>query len=140
MRQILRFFTVIFTVAWAGLALADEAVPREPDIEATISAQIDAFLEDDFARAFTFASPNIQSMFGTSDRFGTMVQNGYPMVWRPGDVQYLELREVAGNLWQRVMIRDQAGGVHLLDYQMIQTSEGWRINGVQLLPSTGASA
>lgn len=140
MRHILRFFTVFLMIFWAGYAAADDTVPREPDIEATISAQIDAFLDDDFARAFTFASPNIQSMFGTSERFGTMVQRGYPMVWRPGEVQYLELRDVSGNLWQRVLIRDQAGGVHLLDYQMIETSDGWRINGVQLLPSTGASA
>jgi hypothetical protein len=38
------------------------------------------------------------------------------------------------------MIRDQLGGVHMLDYQMIQTPDGWRINGVQLLraPDVGA--
>lgn len=139
MRQTLGFFTICLTVIWANLAVA-ETVPREPGIEATIDAQIEAFLDDDFARAFTFASPNIQSMFGTSERFGTMVRRGYPMVWRPGEVQYLELRDVSGSLWQRVLIRDQSGGVHLLDYQMIETSDGWRINGVQLLPSTGTSA
>ena len=112
----------------------------EPDIEATIGAQIDAFRSDDFATAFTFASPNIQGLFGSHERFGAMVQNGYPMVWRPGDVQYLELRNINGALWQRVMIRDQLGGVHMLDYQMIQTSDGWRINGVQLAraPDVGA--
>ena len=140
MRHILRYLTVFLTISWASFAVANDALPREPGIEATISAQIDAFLDDDFARAFTFASPNIQSLFGTSERFGNMVQNGYPMVWRPGEVRYLELRDVAGNLWQRVLIRDRAGGVHLLDYEMIQTSEGWRINGVQLLRAPGASA
>lgn len=138
-------FWLLVSVLLAGLvaavsAKAQEVLAPEPGIEATIGAQIDAFLIDDFAEAFTYASPMIQGMFGTSDRFGQMVQNGYPMVWRPGDVQYLELREVAGALWQRVMIRDRLGGVHMLDYQMIQTGEGWRINGVQLLraPDVGA--
>ncbi len=38
------------------------------------------------------------------------------------------------------MITDQQGRTHLLDYQMVQTAEGWQINGVQLLPSVGVGA
>ena len=140
MRKRLQIFAALIGLMWANVVVAQDVQPAEPDIEATIGAQIDAFLIDDFAKAFTYASPNIQGMFGSADRFGLMVQNGYPMVWRPGDVQYLELRDVAGALWQRVMIRDRLGGVHMLDYQMIETAEGWRINGVQLLraPDVGA--
>lgn len=136
-----RFFLVLLaSVLWFSAASAEDALPPEAGIEATITAQIDAFLEDDFAEAFSHASPNIQGMFGSSDRFGQMVRNGYPMVWRPGDVQYLELRDVSGALWQKVMIRDRQGKVHVLDYQMIQTSEGWKINGVQILAEPGVSA
>ena len=135
-----RLFAILAIAGWASLATADEVLAPEPGIEATIGAQIDAFQIDDFATAFTFASPNIQGMFGTHERFGQMVQNGYPMVWRPGEVQYLELRDINGALWQRVMIRDRLGGVHMLDYQMIRQGEDWRINGVQLLraPDVGA--
>lgn len=140
MRHLTDYIAIVLTVLWAGFAVAEETLPPEPGIEATIGAQMDAFLEDDFARAFTFASPNIQGMFGSSERFGQMVKRGYPMVWRPDDVQYLELREIAGNLWQRVLIRDQVGGVHMLDYQMIQTGEGWRINGVQILQAPDVAA
>ncbi len=134
------FLAALIGMIWFGTTSADEALPPEPGIETTITAQIDAFLVDDFAEAFTYASPNIQGMFGTSDRFGQMVRRGYPMVWRPADVQYLELRDVAGNLWQKVMIRDQQGGMHVLDYQMIRTAEGWKINGVQILQAPGVSA
>lgn len=109
-------------------------------IATTINRQMEAFLADDFATAFTFASPMIRQMFGTPENFGRMVEQGYPMVHRPADVTMLELREVAGNLWQRVMVTDQAGRTHLLDYQMIETPEGWQINGVQLLPSAGVGA
>ncbi len=123
-----------------GVAQAQTELPPEPGIEATITAQIDAFLKDDFATAFSYASPNIQGFFGTSDRFGQMVRQGYPMVWRPDDVQYLELRDVAGNLWQKVLIRDRTGGVHVLDYQMIETGDGWKINGVQILEKPDVTA
>lgn len=130
----IRIIATVLTVLWAQLVVAEQVLVPEPGIEATIGAQIEAFKVDDFAEAFNYASPNIQGMFGSHERFGQMVQKGYPMVWRPGEVQFLELRDVAGNLWQRVQIFDQSGGRHLLDYQMIQTPDGWRINGVQLLP------
>ncbi len=113
--------------------LASGAFAQSAEIEANIAAQIQAFKADDFATAFTFASPNIQRLFGNPDNFGAMVRNGYPMVWRPSDVRFLELREVAGALWQKVMITDGDGAVHILDYQMIQQKNGWKINGVQLL-------
>jgi hypothetical protein len=113
---------------------------QEEPIQNTIQGQIDAFLADDFARAFTFASPNIKGIFGTAENFGAMVTQGYPMVHRPAEVKMLDLRDVAGNLWQRVMITDQQGRTHLLDYQMIETKDGWQINGVQLLPEVGLGA
>lgn len=139
--KVLAVIAVILLVAAAnGRAVAAEVLPPEPGIETTIRNQIDAFLVDDFARAFTFASPNIKMLFGNSDRFGQMVRNGYPMVWRPGEVRFLELRDIDGALWQKVMIRDQAGEFHVLDYQMIQGTDGWQINGVQILrrPDVGA--
>jgi hypothetical protein len=52
----------------------------------------------------------------------------------------MELREVAGNLWQRVMVTDEAGQTFLLDYMMVQTADGWQINAVQLLSSVGVGA
>ncbi len=122
------------SVLTATAAMAER--PRNPAIEGTIQSQIDAFLADDFATAFTFASPGIKGMFGTPDRFGTMVRQGYPMVWRPDTVRFLELREVGGRQVQRVMITDRAGAIHLLDYFMVEAGEGWQINGVDLL--TGA--
>lgn len=119
-----------------ALLLAFPAVAQEEPIQNTIRNQIDAFLADDFARAFTFASPTIKMLFGSPENFGMMVRQGYPMVHRPSDVRMLDLREVNGRLWQRVMITDQQGRTHVLDYQMVETADGWQINGVQILPGT----
>lgn len=124
----------LYAVLFAA-ALALPAAAQEAPIQETIRSQIDAFQADDFARAFTFASPTIKGMFGTPENFGAMVKNGYPMVYRPAEVEMGDLREVAGNLWQRVRITDQAGAGWLLDYMMVETAEGWQINAVQILPA-----
>ena len=116
------------------------ASAQEAPIQVTIQSQIEAFQVDDFARAFTFASPTIKGMFGTPENFGVMVKQGYPMVYRPAEVQMMELREVAGNLWQRVRITDQAGAGWYLDYMMVETAEGWQINAVQILPAPDVGA
>lgn len=120
---------------FAGAATAQEA-----DIQSVIRQQMEALGADDYATAFDFASPSIRGMFGTPDRFGQMVREGYPMVWRPDAVTFGELREVAGRLWQRVIVRDGDGRFHALDYQMIPGDGGWQINGVQILPAPGVGA
>ena len=128
----------------AGIALAvgssgGVAAQDSPDagIKDVISSQLEAFRQDDFARAFTFASPSIQGIFGTPENFGGMVRNGYPMVWRPGKVAFLDLRQEGGALWQKVQIVDQKGQMHLLEYRMVDGKDGWRISGVQLLDLPG---
>ncbi|MFZ1469165.1 MAG: DUF4864 domain-containing protein [Paracoccaceae bacterium] len=116
-----------------ALALAFPAVAQEQPIQDTIRGQIEAFQTDDLTGAFAFASPNIKTIFGTPETFGQMVQRGYPMVYNPSDLRMGELREVAGALWQRIYVTDAEGRGHALDYQMVETPEGWKINAVQLL-------
>ena len=140
MRFAQRFLAVLLGVFWLGTASAQTELPPEPGIEAVIGAQIEAFLKGDVGEAFGYASPLIQGLFGNPENFGRMVRQGYPMVWRPGDVQYLELREIDGALSQKVLIRDQAGSVHVLEYEMVETGDGWRINGVQILQAPDVSA
>lgn len=127
-------------VLLACLMFAFPAAAQETPIQSTIQNQLQAFQADDFATAFTFASPTIKGIFGTPENFGRMVMQGYPMVHRPAAVKMLELREVAGGLWQRVMITDTTGRTHLLDYQMVEGPEGWQINAVQLLQAQGLGA
>ncbi len=123
-----------------GAAVVEPGQAQEAEIEGTIRSQIDAFLKDDFVAAFEFASPAIRGIFGTPERFGQMVQQGYPMVHRPSDVEMLELHDEGGRLWQRVLVTDAQGRGHVLDYQMIETPEGWKINAVELLRAEGLGA
>lgn len=125
---------VILAIAfWVAAALPVWAEGKA--IETTIRAQITALQADDFDRAFTYASPTIQQIFRAPEVFGRMVRQGYPMVYRPSAIEFLELASVEGYYWQKVQIRDGQGRYHLMAYQMVQLDGVWRINGVQLLPS-----
>lgn len=127
------FLAVLACVFVLAPAVAQDVQPKNPDIEAVIGSQIEAFQADDFARAFAFASPVIQRMFVTPENFGLMVRRGYPMVWRPGEVSFLDLAEIDGALWQRVEITDRSGQRHYLGYKMEPGADGWKIAGVQFL-------
>ncbi len=131
---------IILAVAASLMLGGPVFADTKDEVTGVIQRQIEAFLADDFVTAFTFAAPGIKQMFGNPDRFGLMVQQGYPMVWRPADVQFLELRTEPTGPVQRVLIKDQAGASHLLEYYMIETDNGWQISGVQLLPSPGLGA
>lgn len=120
-------------LVFGAMMVAQPAAAQDAAIRGVIGAQVEAFLADDFERAFTYASPAIRRIFGTPERFGRMVREGYPMVYRPREVRYLDLRTVAGRLWQRVMMTDAEGRIHFLDYEMVETPEGWQINAVQIL-------
>ena len=133
----MRLVHACLTALFLGLAALPAAAQEEP-IQDTIQKQIDAFLRDDFLTAFGYASPNIRALFGTVDNFGLMVTRGYPMVHRPSAVEMGALREENGALYQRVQITDAAGRIHVLDYQMVETADGWKINGVELLQSVEA--
>jgi hypothetical protein len=123
-----------------SVMMAFGAVAQQTEIEGTITSQIEAFKADDFEQAFSYATPNLQRLFQSPSNFERMVTSGYPMVWRPADVQYLDLQERAGDMYQKVQITDEKGALHLLMYRMQQTNAGWRIGGVQILKMPGATA
>jgi len=134
----------VFVSMFFGLLLtfvsALSASAQQTDIEGTINLQFDAFKADDFEGAFEFSSPNLQLLFQSPENFKRMITTGYPMVQRPAEVTYLELRESAGSLWQKVQIIDGKGYTHLLDYEMIQINEEWRIASVRMLNAPALSA
>ena len=126
-----------------GEATAPDAadVPgAEAQIDAVIGAQLDAFRARDTDGAWRFASQNIQRLFGNPRQFGLMVQQLYPMVWDNSDARYVSQRSQDGYVFQQVMIQDPQGRLHMLEYAMIKTPGGWRIDGVSILPAPDVGA
>jgi hypothetical protein len=127
---------VLSILAGMTPAQSDEVM----DVETVIRDQVAAFQIDDFAGAFTFASPTIRGIFQTPETFGAMVREGYPMVWRPSDLRFAQRMERGGRVYQTIVATDASGVPHRLEYEMIPTDDGWKINGVRLLtaPQVGA--
>ncbi|MCR9114778.1 MAG: DUF4864 domain-containing protein [Rhodobacteraceae bacterium] len=122
-----RLIAMMFATLLLSLPVRADDAARQ-----VISDQIAAFQQDDFEAAFTYASPMIKGIFGTPQRFGQMVRDGYPMVWRPSDVEFLEAEQIGKALVQDVLIRDGEGVLYEVEYEMIQGEDGWKINGVRV--------
>ncbi|MGY9008704.1 MAG: DUF4864 domain-containing protein [Rhodobacterales bacterium] len=127
MKNLIVFISILFFYSTVIAETNDDQ-----KIQGVISQQISSFQVDDFAKAFTFASPSIKKIFGNSNNFGKMVRRGFPMVWRTKVVDYLKLLIVDGALVQRVMITDINDEIFILNYIMVETIKGWKIRGVTI--------
>jgi hypothetical protein len=114
-------------------ARAQEVLEPNPQIEAVIGSQFNAFEAQDVTDAWQYASPNIQAQFGNPQNFGRMVEQAFPMVWEPSDFEFIDLQSFGALTVQRVEVLDRSGNLHYLGYAMVETEAGWRINGVQVL-------
>ncbi|MCP4329882.1 MAG: DUF4864 domain-containing protein [Alphaproteobacteria bacterium] len=138
---LLRFITIcVLVFGTSAAAAADEnSAPSEAAraaIEATISAQIEAFRRDDGETAFSFAAPAIRARFGDANTFMKMVRSGYQPVYRPQLVEFLTLAPIGGRLIQRVLVVGPDDALYIVLYEMRrQADDSWRINAVALVPA-----
>lgn len=138
--QLFRPLLAILLLVSAGIAMpahGQDAPPADGNaIVSVIQSQLDAFKGDRAVEAFGYASPGIQAMFGTPDRFMQMVRTGYGAVYRPREVQFLDLVVEQGELAQRVLFVGPDGVPVIAYYFMERQPDGsWRISGVTLRPS-----
>lgn len=132
----LRGLAVCLVLAFSALPVAaQDGGPGD-----VITRQFEAFRQGDMEAAFSHASPTLKRIFGSSQTFGSMVRQGYPMVLNPDQMRLLDLREEGARLVQRVEVIDRKGVVHLLDYDMVETEMGWKINGVQFVQAPPVAA
>jgi hypothetical protein len=99
-----------------------------------ISRQLEAFLSGDFARAYTFASPDIKRIFPTLERFMSMVQSGYLPVLRPGNYAFGRSEQLFdGRIQWEVLIDGPDGKGYTATYIMEQQQDGsWKVDAVML--------
>lgn len=133
---------LIVAVLTGGPARADDAASVSAAdhraIEQVITSQIDAFRHDAGDAAFSFASPNIQLMFGDAPHFMAMVTQGYPPVYRPRSFTFEQLVTINQRIVQRVMVIGPDGAAALALYTMEREPDGtWRIDGCTLTQPDG---
>ena len=123
-------------LCFPALAPARDAKVSAADARAirqVIEKQLEAFAADDSERAFALAAPSIRRMFGSPARFMAMVQHGYPVVYRPASVTFLNPEVIEGEHVQMLQMTDAAGATWIAVYHMQrQVDKSWRIGGVEL--------
>ena len=127
----------VMLVFMAGTVRAQDVSAADGTaIRGVISGQIESFQRDDAPGAFAFASPGIQRMFSTPERFLGMVQEAYPSVHHPRSVEFGGLSQEDGRIVQQVELIGPDGKPQLALYEMERGSDGiWRIAGCSLVRS-----
>ncbi len=128
---------LLFVVHLKAAVFADEGGTVMEAVRYTISAQIDAFKQNDVKKAYTFAAPNIQAQFPSPDIFGLMVRNGYPIIWKPKSYKFTTFKDLGNRCVQRVLFQSYNGSLESYDYILEKNGSVWKIAGVLTIKSAG---
>lgn len=127
-----RFFLIItfltFNVEASALSDKDES-----DIVNVVKSQLEAFQQDDFEKAYSFASPIIKQIFKNADEFKNMIKSGYQAVYRPKSINFGPVELIDGVPILIVYLVDPEGIFVTATYTMQKQDTGkWLINGCML--------
>ena len=140
----LRFFLLVILASAALLGSAARAAVSVEDaeaVQATVRAQLAAFVAEDADLAFSYAAPNIRSLFQTPERFMAMVRQGYPVVYRPAASLFLKAKALDAAVMQPVQLRDSSGKSWLAMYTLQrQADASWLISACVLMPDGSIGA
>ncbi|SLN60640.1 hypothetical protein AQS8620_02741 [Aquimixticola soesokkakensis] len=115
--------------AWAQTTMsAPEAVVRE---------QLEAFDTRDVARAWSHASDTIKGLFGSIETFARMVEQGYPPIWDSAGARLIGERAEGGRQIVEMAVTGENGREQVFEYTLIETAQGWKIDGVRPIELPG---
>ena len=105
-------------------------------IQGVISAQRAALIAGDGKKAFAYASPGIQALFGDAITFMMMVHAGYAVLLTARYVEFLEGAVIDGTIIQPLRLIDADNTVRVALYSMEKQNNGtWRVSGCRIAPS-----
>jgi hypothetical protein len=126
--------TLVLLALILGLASSAGAGDDVAAAQSVIRSQAEAFGRDDAAAAYSYAAPAIRNIFPGPQIFMSMVQQGYPPVYRHKSFEFGEARAEGGVIAQRVHIIDADGEAWEALYTLEQESDGsLKITGCSLL-------
>ena len=139
MKLSIKTLTLIFALVWPlGASAQSTDGPRLSGellqtVETIVGGQISAFKARDHEKAFSYAAPSIQQIFGSTDRFIRMVKNGYGAIYGAQQWSFGRGEAQGDKLIQEVLITGPAGKNWVALYTLKQQSDGsWRISGVTM--------
>ncbi|KAA0694525.1 DUF4864 domain-containing protein [Neorhizobium sp. P12A] len=136
----MRALPAVFMLA-GYLTIAPVAHAEDPlqATQAMIQQQIQAFLHNDPATAYSFAAPGIKALFPDKDAFFAMVKKSYEPVYHPGNYAFGRNKSIDDGavVYQEVLITGTDGKDWSAIYQVTRQPDGsYKINGVQIVPNT----
>jgi hypothetical protein len=127
----MRVLLVLIFALLAGASARADDVATAQDI---IRAQEQAFGRDDARAAYSYAAPAIREIFPAPDIFMSMVQNGYPPVYRHKSFEFGDSKSEGSRIAQHVHIIDANGEAWEALYTLEQQPDGsYKITGCSLL-------
>lgn len=134
MRAIVPVVPLVCMLAAASFAHADEDALKVARL--VIERQIDAFLRDDGATAYSFAAPGIRARYPDETAFLDMVRKHYAPVYKPSSYAFgrAQVSENGNAVVQEVLTTGQDGRGWKAFYQLRrQPDGGYRIEGVVIV-------
>jgi hypothetical protein len=109
--------------------------PQAEEIASIIQQQLDAFTFNDYEEAYRLASKKIKDQFSL-DQYAQMVRAEYPEITKSLSVSFgeIHLSPDPTHATARVEITGFNHKKVTAEYQMIREEEGWRVDGVKVIP------
>lgn len=125
--NLLLLFALVFIFIGNSFAIT---IDEENEIKSIVNQQLEAFKNDDFEKAYSFASPTIRKMFSSPEVFRKMVIGGYQAVYRPQSIKIGSVEIIKGVATLKVYLVDPNGEFVTANYLMEQQEDGeWLIGG-----------
>ena len=126
-QNLLLLFALVFIVIGNSFAITTD---EENEIKFIVNQQLEAFQDDDFEKAYSFASPTIKKMFSSPEVFRKMVIGGYQAVYRPQSITMGSVEIIKGVTTLKVYLVDPNGEFVTANYMMEKQENGeWLIAG-----------
>jgi len=120
-------FALVFIFIGNSFAITTD---EENEIKSIVNQQLEAFQNDDFEKAYSFASPTIKKMFSSPEVFRKMVIGGYQAVYRPQSIKMGSVEIIKGVTTLKVYLVDPNGEFVTANYLMEKQENGeWLISG-----------
>jgi hypothetical protein len=132
---------VVGLLAAPVMAQQDRKTEAVTLVKNVIEQQITAFLNDDAQTAYSFASPEIKSVFPNAERFFEMVKKSYGPVYRPGNYAFgrNQVSPDGTVAYQEVLISAPDGKDWAVYYELKRQRDGrFAINGVRMKRETNS--
>ena len=126
-QNLLLLFALVFIFIGNSFAITTD---EENEIKSIVNQQLEAFQNDDFEKAYSFASPTIKKMFSSPEVFRKMVIGGYQAVYRPQSIKMGSVEIIKGVTTLKVYLVDPNGEFVTANYLMEKQENGeWLISG-----------